>query len=178
MTTPRQTDLPKEDIRARTAFRALSLTDGPSLWRVARDSARLDLNSPYAYSLWARDFATTSVVAELDGEVVGFVTGYSRPDEPEALMVWQIAVDDRCRGLGIAGRLLDELVRRTGTTVVETTITDDNSASQALFASFADRHGAEHEVTPLFTAVHFPVDQPAEPELLHRITGLSRDPSR
>lgn len=177
MTTSRQTDLPKEDIRARTAFRAPSLTDGASMWRVARDSARLDLNSPYSYVLWARDFADTSVVAEIDGDVVGFVTGYRRPSEPEALMVWQIAVDDRCRGLGIARSLLDELVRRTGTTTVETTITDDNEASQALFNSFADRHNAEHEITPLFTAVHFPIDEPAEPELLHRITGLVPEPS-
>lgn len=147
------------------------------MWRVAKDSARLDVNSPYAYTLWARDFADTTVVADVDSEVVGFVTGYYRPAEPDTLMVWQIAVDQNFRGHGIARRLLDELIARTGTTTVETTITDDNSASQALFSSFANHHGAEHEVTPLFTSVHFPVDQPADPELLHRISGLSAQPA-
>jgi L-2,4-diaminobutyric acid acetyltransferase len=55
------------------------LADGPHLWRLARDSRVLDLNSSYAYLLWCRDFAATSVVAKVDGNVVGFVTGYVRP---------------------------------------------------------------------------------------------------
>ncbi|HIT74151.1 MAG TPA: diaminobutyrate acetyltransferase [Candidatus Avipropionibacterium avicola] len=176
MTSTRQTTLPTEDIRTQITFRPPALTDGAAMWRVARDSARLDLNSPYAYTLWARDFADTTVVAEVDGEVVGFVTGYRRPTEPETVMVWQVAVDDNFRGHGIARRMLDELVARTGTTTVETTITDDNQASQALFTSFSDHHGADHEVTPLFTSVHFPADAPAEPELLHRISGISAQP--
>lgn len=31
--------------------------DGPLLWRLARDSGTLDLNSAYSYLLWCRDFA-------------------------------------------------------------------------------------------------------------------------
>src|SRR5205823_2377512 len=47
--------------------------DGAQLWRIARDSAKLDLNSPYAYLLWCRDFAETSCVAREGDEAVGFV---------------------------------------------------------------------------------------------------------
>lgn len=33
------------------------------MWRIARDSQALDLNSSYSYLLWCRDFAGTSLVA-------------------------------------------------------------------------------------------------------------------
>ena len=68
--------------------------DGAAIWRIARDSRTLDLNSSYSYLLWCRDFAGTSVVArDAGGEPVGFVTGYFRPERPHTLVVWQVAVD-------------------------------------------------------------------------------------
>lgn len=148
-----------------------AIEDGSAMWRVARDSRRLDLNTPYAYLLWARDFAATSLVAEVDGRVGGFVSGYLRPDAPDTVMVWQIAVDEACRGRGLAGRLLDELARRTGARTLETTITADNPESTALFGSFARRHGAQHAVGDLFAVDHFPVGD-YKPEQLHRIGPL------
>ncbi|MET7285211.1 diaminobutyrate acetyltransferase [Streptomyces sp. NPDC005573] len=156
--------------------------DGAALWRLARDSKTLDLNSSYSYLLWCRDFAGTSAVArDADGEPVGFVTGYVRPERPRTLLVWQVAVDPAHRGRGIAAALLDGLVARLaserGITGVETTITPGNAASERLFASFAARHGAEltHEV--LFPADLFP-DGPHDPEILHRIGPLTRIPAR
>ncbi|MFJ3644341.1 diaminobutyrate acetyltransferase [Streptomyces sp. NPDC090108] len=156
--------------------------DGAALWRLARDSKTLDLNSSYSYLLWCRDFAGTSAVArDADGEPVGFVTGYVRPERPRTLLVWQVAVDPAHRGRGIAAALLDGLVARLaserGITGVETTITPGNAASERLFASFAARHGAEltHEV--LFPAYLFP-DGPHDPEILHRIGPLTRIPAR
>lgn len=143
------------------------------MWRVARDSQRLDLNTPYAYILWARDFAATSLVAEVDGAVSGFVSGYLRPDAPDVVMVWQIAVDESCRGRGLAGRLLDELAERTGATALQTTITADNPASIQLFSAFARRRGAQHTVSELFTVEHFPKGGDFQPELLHHIAPLS-----
>lgn len=149
------------------------IEDGSALWRVARDSERLDLNTPYAYLLWACDFAATSLVAEVDGEVGGFVSGYLRPDAPDTVMVWQIAVDEACRGRGLAGRLLDELAARTEAAALETTITADNPESIALFSAFARRQGAEHTVSDLFAVEHFPSGGDFKPELLHRIAPLS-----
>ena len=60
-------------------FRSPQIDDGVRLWEIARDSKVLDLNSSYAYLLWCRDFSATSIVAEVDGRVVGFVSGYTRP---------------------------------------------------------------------------------------------------
>ncbi|MET8976983.1 diaminobutyrate acetyltransferase [Streptomyces sp. NPDC004539] len=148
-----------------------TVDDGSALWRIARDSEVLDLNSPYSYLLWCRDFADTSAVARHRGEPVAFVTGYLRPDRPGTLFVWQIAVDGAHRGRGLAGTLLDALTARTAASAVETTITPDNTASRALFASYAARHRAEVEETVLFDDGLFP-GAGHESEVLHRIGPL------
>ncbi|MFJ9866665.1 diaminobutyrate acetyltransferase [Streptomyces sp. NPDC101165] len=154
-----------------------TVSDGAALWRLAKDSKTLDLNSSYSYLLWCRDFAGTSAVARgADGEPVGFVTGYVRPDRPGTLLVWQVAVDSAHRGLGIAAALLDGLTSRLtaelGITGVETTITPGNTASERLFTSFAARHGADLAREVLFPADLFP-DGPHDPEVLYRIGPLT-----
>ncbi|MGA4842755.1 diaminobutyrate acetyltransferase [Streptomyces sp. G45] len=156
------------------------VADGASIWRIARDSKVLDLNSSYSYLLWCRDFAATSAVArDADGQVAGFVTGYVRPDRPHTLVVWQLAVDHGHRGRGLAGALVDGLVAKAAAgrelTTLETTITPDNGASERVFTSFARRHGASVERTVLFDAGVFPQDDGGhEPEVLYTIGPLPR----
>ncbi|MFF3676140.1 diaminobutyrate acetyltransferase [Streptomyces sp. NPDC002120] len=150
--------------------------DGPLLWRLARDSGTLDLNSSYSYLLWCRDFAGTSAVArDSSGHAVGFVSGYLRPDSPGTLLVWQVAVDESVRGLGVAGALLDGLSARVaaehGLSSLEATVSPGNLASERLFASYAARHGATLTREVLFAAEEFP-DGGHAPEVLHRIGPL------
>ncbi|WP_165984558.1 diaminobutyrate acetyltransferase [Streptomyces sp. YIM 98790] len=147
--------------------------DGAALWRMARDSRVLDLNSSYSYLLWCRDYAATSVVArEPDGSPAGFITGYLRPEQPHTLLVWQVAVDHGRRGQGVAAAMLDGLVARTGrelgVTGIETTITPGNEASERLFTSFAERHRAPLSREVLFHAEAFP-EGDHQPEVLYRI---------
>ena len=152
-------------------LRPPKLADGADLWRLTRDTGVLDLNSSYQYLLWCRDFADTSVVGVSDdGRLMGFITGFLRPDEPTTLMVWQVAVDAAARGRGLASRMLDYLVETTGVEHLETTVTDDNAASKAMFASLAQRHEANHTVTPLFTPELYPDGH--DTEYLHRIGPL------
>ncbi|MFD7106649.1 MULTISPECIES: diaminobutyrate acetyltransferase [Streptomyces] len=174
---------------ARTDFRELPegfkldtprVADGAAIWRIARDSRTLDLNSSYSYLLWCRDFAATSVVArDAAGEPAAFVTGYRRPEHPETLVVWQVAVDDAHRGRGLAAALLDGLtaraVRDWGVRHVETTVTPHNDASNRLFASFAERHGVPLRREVLFDAELFP-GQGHEPEVLHLIGPFALPP--
>ncbi|MET9856195.1 diaminobutyrate acetyltransferase [Streptomyces sp. NPDC006450] len=150
--------------------------DGRLLWRLARDSRTLDLNSAYSYLLWCRDFAGTSAVArDSSGRAVGFVSGYLRPDSPGTLLVWQIAVDESVRGLGVAGALLDGLSARVaaehGLGSLEATVSPGNLASERLFAAYAARHGATLTREVLFTPEEFP-DRGYAPEVLHRIGPL------
>jgi L-2,4-diaminobutyric acid acetyltransferase len=149
-----------------------SKKDAAAIWRIARDSGKLDLNSSYAYLLWCHDFADTSAVARVDDEVVGFVIGYLRPAAQDTVVVWQVAVDASQRGKGTAVALLDALVRHTGARQVETTITQDNEASIALFRSLAGRWGAQMNVTGEFAAGEFPDEH--EAELLYRIGPFER----
>lgn len=143
---------PGENIEIRTP----SLTDGAALWQLARGTGVLDLNTPYAYILWTRDFAETSVIATVDGQPAGFISGYLKPAEPQTLFVWQVAVDSDFRGRRLASRMLSDLVERSGASRLETTITADNKASIALFTGLARDHEAEITRQDLFTEDIFP----------------------
>jgi L-2,4-diaminobutyric acid acetyltransferase len=154
-----------------------SVKDGGAIWRIARDSGKLDLNSSYAYLMWCHDFADTSLVARVGGEVVGFVIGYRRPTAPDTVVVWQIAVDGSQRGRGTAGALLDALVDRLagdGVRHMETTITPDNAPSQALFAALARRRGAAMDRAGTFDAGDFPDEH--ESEVRYRIGPFAETP--
>ncbi|MFD3571768.1 diaminobutyrate acetyltransferase [Streptomyces sp. NPDC058667] len=158
-----------------------SIDDGAALWRIARGSGELDLNSPYSYLLWCRDFAgTTAVARDAAGRPVGFVTGYLRPEAPETLFVWQVAVEGSHRGSGVAGTLLDALTARVAAehavSRVEATVTPGNLASDRLFRSYARRHGADLTQEVLFPSAAFPAAG-HESEVLYRIGPLGRPES-
>nr|WP_228817494.1 diaminobutyrate acetyltransferase [Nocardia transvalensis] len=143
------------------------------MWRIAVDSKVLDANSSYAYLLWCRDFRGTSVVAEIDDRIAGFVTGYLRPEAPDVLFIWQVAVDHDFRGRGLGVAMLDDLVESVaaqGISTLETTVSPDNEASLAMFASLARRRDAELTKQTLFEPQDFPDGH--EPEDLYRIAPL------
>jgi L-2,4-diaminobutyric acid acetyltransferase len=145
---------------------------------MAADSATLDVNSPYTYLLWCRDFAATSVIPEVGGNPAGYVTGYRRPGQPATVLVWQVAVNAAHRGAGIAGSMLDHLVDRllpSGVSHLETSITPDNEASQRLFTAFARRREAAVERSELFGSGLFPDGHLAEE--LFRIGALRVPPA-
>ncbi|MEQ4715637.1 diaminobutyrate acetyltransferase [Nonomuraea sp. B19D2] len=152
------------------AFDTPCLEDGKELWRIARDSKALELNSSYAYVLWCRDFAATSIVARSGGTPCGFVAGYSRPDEPDTVFVWQVAVDAGQRGRGVGRNMLHCLVD-SRYRFLEATVCPDNVASARLFTSFARSCAAPVKRTPLFGEELFP-DAHA-PETLYRIGPLT-----
>jgi L-2,4-diaminobutyric acid acetyltransferase len=128
--------------------------DGVQLWRLASGSTALDANSRYAYLLWCRDFADTSVIARRcggEGTVLGFITGYRRLEAPDTLFVWQIAVEDHVGGEGLAAEMLDCLIKRVeGVDHLETTVTAQDWALVTLFARFARRWDAEVDHGRLF----------------------------
>ncbi|MFD1215717.1 diaminobutyrate acetyltransferase [Microbulbifer celer] len=113
----------------------------------------LDENSIYCNLLQTSHFSATSVAAELNGALVGFISGYIVPDRPDTLFVWQVAVAEQGRGMGLAGRMLREILQRPACSevrFVETTITPDNDASWALFRSLARKLEAECNDSVMF----------------------------
>lgn len=154
--TPAQNSTDASTSSERVEIRMPTVADGTSLWRLAAGTGVLDVNTPYAYILWMRDFAETSVIAEVDGKPAGFISGYRRPSDPETLFIWQVAVDSRFRGRRLASRMLGTLVDSVAPRRLETTITSDNAASIALFTGLARDKGAEITTEALFTEADFP----------------------
>ena len=120
--------------------------DGPRVTALVAASPPLDPNSAYCNLLQCTDFRDTCVVAERDGELLGWLSGYRVPAAPHRLFIWQIAISSGARGMGLATRMVEELLARpdvAGATEIVTTITDTNDASWGLFRSLARRLGAE-----------------------------------
>jgi L-2,4-diaminobutyric acid acetyltransferase len=127
-------------------------TDGSAIWALIKACKPLDENSMYCNLVQADHFRDTCVVAELEGEVVGWISGYMIPGRDE-LFVWQVAVSDKARGLGLGRKMLTHLIERRNcadATRLKTTITKDNDASWGLFRSFARHIGGALSDAPHF----------------------------
>ncbi|MGK9066211.1 diaminobutyrate acetyltransferase [Stutzerimonas chloritidismutans] len=146
--------------------------DGYPLHELVARCQPLDVNSVYCNLLQCSDFADTSIAAvNADGHLVGFISGYCPPARPDTLFVWQVAVDSSMRGQGLALRMLMALVARVakeqGIRNLETTISPDNGASQALFKKAFAKLGVDYSTRTLFArAEHFAGKH--EDEVLYR----------
>ncbi|MCB1363557.1 MAG: diaminobutyrate acetyltransferase [Rhodobacteraceae bacterium] len=154
-----------------TSLRTPRAEDGAAIWNLVRDCKPLDENSMYCNLIQCDHFRDTCVVAELNGQIAGWISAYVVPsDETRTLFVWQVAVAPAARGTGLGAKMLQHLLRRDACDEVErlqTTITSDNDASWALFRKLArlekgelghtahytreghfdGRHATEHMVT-------------------------------
>lgn len=126
-------------------------TDGARVHQLIAECPPLDTNSLYCNLLQCTHFRHSSVVAEIDNTLVGAISGYLVPERPDTVFVWQVAVGNAARGQGLALRMLDHIVDRSicrSVRFLETTITEDNTASWGLFRKFASKRKAEltHEI--------------------------------
>lgn len=133
--------------------------DGAAIWGLVRDCKPLDENSMYCNMIQCDHFAETCVLAERKGEVIGWVSAYVMPNDPDTLFVWQVAVASQARGLGLGALMLQAILNRDackGVRRIQTTITSDNEASWMLFRKFGKLQGATLDVEPHYTqALHF-----------------------
>lgn len=141
------------------AFREPRTEDGPAVSELIAACPPLDPNSAYCNLLQCTHFAHDCVVAERDGRIEGWLSGYRLPDDATRYFLWQVAVAPSARGEGLAGRLIDALLARPamqGVRRLLTTITRDNAASWALFRSFARQREAEMTDSLFFDRdIHF-----------------------
>lgn len=161
---------------ASVILRKPEAADGDPVNSLISHIPELDSNSCYCNLLQCSHFSDTSVLAESEGEVVGFVSGYVQPKDPSVLFVWQVAIAPEARGMGLASKMLQSLLARqyvVPVTHLETTITADNSASWALFNRLADDCDAALERSLMFDCSHHFNDK-HDSEFLARIGPLSR----
>jgi L-2,4-diaminobutyric acid acetyltransferase len=157
-------DAPEIDAKP-IKFRCPEKEDGADLIRLVRGTGVLDVNSVYAYMLIGEHHSHTSVIAEIEGEPVGFVSAYRPHSLPETLFVWQVGVAEAGRGQGLATRMLFDILTRPiceDVRYLDTTISVSNEASKALFRRLAERIQANCEEQELFSAEMFENEQEAE----------------
>jgi L-2,4-diaminobutyric acid acetyltransferase len=158
-------------------FLPLTPLDGPALHRLIEACPPLDTNSLYCNLLQSSHFASTSIAAKVNGVLMGSVTGYRIPDRPDTLFVWQVAVHPQARGQSLATHMLRALValpNLAGIRFMETTITEDNSASWRLFLKFADECTVPTQRSIMFEkAQHF--DGHHDSEQLLRMGPFAED---
>lgn len=160
-------------------IREMRAADGAEVWALIERAGTLDQNSPYLYLMLGRYFGDTCLVAERDGHMLGFTTGFVPPRDPQTVFLWQVGTDPQARGLGIGKLLVRALVEQPATAsarFLETTVTPSNKPSRALFESFARSMNAPLRVLPGFPEALFPQHQPHETEELLRIGPLEREP--
>ena len=117
--------------------------DASAMQSIARESGTLSVNDTYYYALMARHFAPTCLVAERDGRVCGYVTGYQIPEQQNTLFIWQVGVAEASQGRGLGKIMLCTLIDRNRAEFLEATITPDNHASLKLFKAIARQYGVK-----------------------------------
>lgn len=151
-------------------LRLPELSDSPDLYALTSRCQPLDLNSRYAYMLVATHFSQTSIVAESEGKIVGYVSGYKLPDRPDTLFVWQVAVAEETRGKKLAQRLLLELLKQPvlhDVTWLQTTVTPSNTASRKLFHRLSKELDSQLVTEPWITKDLFAEDMHEDEHLFH-----------
>lgn len=140
----------KNDIR----FAPPRAEDGAQVHDLISNCPPLDTNSRYCNLLQCSHFADTCIAAWQGNHLVGFISGYLPPRQPDTYFLWQIAVAENARGQNLAQRMLDAVLALPACASVrqlQTTITADNQASQRVFEKLADRHEAHLHNEPYFT---------------------------
>lgn len=141
------------------SFRHPQSSDGYAINQLIEACPPLDTNSVYCNLLQCSHFSDTCVVAELDGEIVGWVSAYLEPKQTDNLFVWQMAVSEKARGCALSQRMLTFLLSQpqcSHVRFIDTTITADNSASRRVFKKLADNLNTECVESVMFSKeVHF-----------------------
>lgn len=167
------------DYKTDFRFRKPTKEDGAAVWQLIKNMQVLDLNSSYSYLMWCEIFSDTSIVAERDGNTVGFISGFIHPNSPNTLFIWQVAVNTSERGKGLATKMLRELLNRSASNdvqFVEATVSPSNKPSQSLFKGLAKKLDTNCDISDYFTSEDFPDEEEEhEDELLFKIGPITKE---
>lgn len=163
---------PLNAFHCQVRFRQPRLEDGQFIHALIQRSPPLDLNSCYAYLLHGWHFAETCIIAEREGKMVGYISGYIPPQQPDTLFIWQVVTDASVRGTGLAQTLMAGLLARPACKAVrfiETTVSPSNAASRRCFEKLAAKLQCPLQVHEHIGTHHFPNPAAHEAEDLLRI---------
>ncbi|MGA1931178.1 diaminobutyrate acetyltransferase [Arcobacter sp. YIC-464] len=144
-------------------------SDGKKIHGLVKSTKVLDVNSEYLYLLQSTHFQDLCSVATYEDKVIGFVSGYMIPNEPNTLFIWQVAVDDNFRGNDLARRLIMEIINREELNInyLHTTVSPSNNASIRVFEKVAQHFQTNMQSAQFFVANDFANEH--EEEVLYKI---------
>ncbi|BDZ67060.1 diaminobutyrate acetyltransferase [Methanobacterium ferruginis] len=157
-------------------IRKPQIKDGNQIFHLVKKCKPLDINSLYYYLLICAHFDQTSVISELDNEIIGYISAYINPHQKNTLFIWQVAVHPGVRGQGLATKMMMDILRRNEVKpakFIETTVTPSNQASMSLFGKIASKLDTNLQKFPFFTSDLFG-ESNHEEELLLRIGPLNK----
>jgi L-2,4-diaminobutyric acid acetyltransferase len=131
------------------------------------------LNSRYTYFLLAKDFSDTCVVAEHNGKIIAFSSGYVPPSRPNTFFNWETVVHRDYRGNNLQKRMLLHQIKTTNVKYFEGTVNPSNKVSQTNFCELSKLLNTKCEKRVLFNEEDFENDG-HEAEVLYRIGPISQ----
>jgi L-2,4-diaminobutyric acid acetyltransferase len=131
------------------------------------------LNSRYTYFLLAKDFSDTCVVAEHDGRIIAFSSGYISPAKKDTFFNWETVVHKDYRGHGLQKRMLLHQIKTANAQYFEGTVNPSNEISKKNFHELAELLKTKCKEQVLFNEEDFENDG-HEAEVLCRIGPISQ----
>jgi L-2,4-diaminobutyric acid acetyltransferase len=131
------------------------------------------LNSRYTYLLLARDFSETCLVAEYEGKIVAFSSGYIPPNRRDTFFNWEVVVHENYRGNGLQKILLIKQIIESKVKYFEATVNPSNQTSRRNFHQLAQLLNTTCTECPLFSEEDFENDG-HEAEVLFRVGPISQ----
>lgn len=125
-------------------IRPLTMEDVPQL-KGLLDRCRpyVSPHPDYNYWLFTKFANEYTMVNEIDGRLIGYLSGFAMGNRSEEIFVVQICVDPDYRGQGLGKELLETLYQKhnkDGRLIVHATICPSNEPSQNTFKSLAKAH--------------------------------------
>jgi L-2,4-diaminobutyric acid acetyltransferase len=161
--------------RLKFKIRNVVLDDIKEVYNLLTDNRPyVGLNSRYTYFLLAKDFSDTCIVAEFEGKIVAFSSGYVSPTKNDTFFSWEIVVHRDYRGNQLQKRMLLQQITITGAKYLEGTVNPSNEASKRNFRELAQFLETNCEETVLFSEQDFENDGHVA-EILCRVGPISPD---
>lgn len=156
-------------------IRNVKLEDVKEVYRLlVANRPYVGLNSRYTYFLLAKDFSDTCVVAEHDGKIVAFSSGYVPPSRPKTFFNWETVVHRDYRGHGLQKRMLLQQIKFSNAEYFEGTVNPSNKISKRNFCELAELLNTKCEKRTLFKEEDFENDG-HEAEVLYRIGPIPQN---
>ncbi|MBN1358555.1 diaminobutyrate acetyltransferase [Candidatus Bathyarchaeota archaeon] len=163
-----------EDERLDFQIRNVKIEDVTEVYRLlVANRPYVGLNSRYTYFLLAKDFSDTCVVAQHNGKIIAFSSGYIQPSRPDTFFNWETVVHRDYRGHSLQKRMLLHQIKITNATYFEGTVNPSNKISKRNFCELAELLNTKCEKRTLFNEEDFENDG-HEAEVLYRIGPISK----